>query len=102
MPRRLALAAVVAASVAIGFGIGKVVSAPAAEASAAHRYTLHVGDTATIPAVSQRCAVHTEGGSPEFYCARPLHPRHQVTIFPDSILIWKVGNPNRPAWSGKP
>jgi hypothetical protein len=93
---------VVVASAAIGFGIAKIVTAPAADASASRVYTLHVGDKVTIPAVRQHCAVYTEGGSPEFYCARPLHPRHQVTIFRGSILIWKVGNPDRPAWSGKP
>jgi hypothetical protein len=81
---------------------GRTATAPAAKASAAHRYTLRVGDQVTIPAVKQRCAVYTEGGAPELYCARPLHPRHQVTIFRDSILIWKVGNPDRPEWSGKP
>jgi hypothetical protein len=100
--RRHILAVVVVASAAIGFSTAKITTAPAAEASATHRYTLRVGDKVTIPAVKQRCGVYTEGGSPEFYCARPLHPRHQVTIFGDSILIWKVGKPDRPAWSGKP
>jgi hypothetical protein len=101
--RRLVLAAALVAAAATGFSIGKIVTAPAAEASAvAHRYTLRVGDKVTIPAVNQRCAVYKEGGSPELYCARPRQPRHQVTIFRDSILIWKVGNPDRPAWSGKP
>jgi hypothetical protein len=46
-----------------------------------------VGDKVTISAVNQRCAVYMEGGAPELYCARPLHPRHQVMIFRDSILI---------------
>lgn len=55
-------------------------------AATAGRYTLRVGDKATIPAINQHCAVY-EGGAPELYCARPLHPRHQVTIFRDSILI---------------
>jgi hypothetical protein len=102
-PRHLVLAAVlVAAAAAIGFSIGRIATTPAAEASAAHRYTLRVGDKVTIPAVNQRCAVNTEGGAPVLFCARPRHPRHQMTIFRDSILIWKVGNPDRPAWSGKP
>jgi hypothetical protein len=100
--RRLILAAGLVAAALSGFGVGKITRAPSAKASAAHRYTLRVGDQVTIPAVKQRCAVYTEGGAPEFYCARPLHPRHQLTIFRDSILIWKVGNPDRPAWSGKP
>jgi hypothetical protein len=100
---RLALAVMLVAAAATGFTIGgKVAGPPGAEASAAHLYTLRVGDKVTIPAVKQRCAVYTEGGAPELYCARPLHSRHQVTIFRDSILIWKAGNPDRPAWSGKP
>jgi hypothetical protein len=99
--RRLVLASALVAA-AIGFSIGKIAAAPAAEASAAHLYTLRVGDKVTIPAVNQRCGVYKEGGAPELYCARPRHPRHQVTIFRDSILIWKVGDPDRPAWSGKP
>jgi hypothetical protein len=100
--RRLRLAALLVTAAAIGFNIAKLATAPAAEASATHRYTLRVGDKLTIPAVKQRCAIYTEGGAPELYCARPLHPRHQVTIFRDSILIWKVGSPDSPAWSGKP
>src|SRR5690349_6148477 len=100
--RRFVLAAVLVTTAAIGFTIGRVAGPTAADASASHRYTLRVGDKATVPAINQRCAVYKEGGAPELYCARPLRPRHQVTIFRDSILIWKAGNPDRPAWSGRP
>jgi hypothetical protein len=101
-PRPLILAALLAAIAAIGFSIGKITTSTAADASAAHRYTLRVGDKVAIPAVGQLCAVYTEGGAPELFCARPRHARHQVTIFRDSILVWKVGHPDAPAWSGKP
>ena len=100
--RRLILAALLVTTAVIGFSIGRIAATPAANASAAHRYTLRVGDKATIPAINQRCAVYKEGGAPELYCAKPLHARHQVTIFRDSILVWTAGNPDRPAWSGKP
>ena len=100
--RVLLLSAVLATTTAVGFGIGKLTTATAAEASPAHRYTLRVGDKMTVPAVGQLCAVYVEGGAPELFCSRPQHARHQVTIFSDSILVWKVGNPDRPAWSGKP
>jgi hypothetical protein len=100
--RRLGFAAALVAGAAIGFSIGKIVTAPAAEASAAHRYTLRVGDKVTIPAVGQLCAVYREGGAPELFCARPRHARHQVTIFRDSIHVWKAGDPDAPVWSGKP
>jgi hypothetical protein len=65
------LVAVLAAATALGFGIGKITATPAAAASAAHRYTLRVGDKVTVPAVGQVCAVYTEGGAPELFCARP-------------------------------
>jgi hypothetical protein len=87
---------------ATGFFVGKILAAPSAEAAATRSYTLRIGDKAAVPAVNQRCAVYLEGGSPELYCARPRHARHQVTIFRERISIWKAGNPDRPAWSGKP
>jgi hypothetical protein len=96
------LAALFAAALVIGFGVARVTSSPAAQASPEHRYTLRVGDTAAIPAVGQRCSVHTEGGAPELFCARPRRPRHQVAIFRESILVWKTGRPGHPVWSGKP
>lgn len=95
-------AAVLAATAAGGFTIGKITMAPPAEASAAHRYTLRVGDKVSIPAVGQLCAVYREGGAPELFCARPRHARHQVTIFQDSIEVWKAGDPDAPVSSGKP
>jgi hypothetical protein len=103
--RRLVLAAVLVAALAIGFGISKVATAPASEASAvAHRYTLRVGDKVSIPVINQRCVVYKEdrAPAPELFCARPLNPHHQVRIFRDRILIWKIGNSNHPVWSGKP
>jgi hypothetical protein len=87
--RSLVLAPVLAGTAAVGFGVAKIATTPAAEASAARRYTLRVGDTMTVPAVGQRCAVYLEGGAPELFCARPRRSRHQVTIFADSILVWK-------------
>lgn len=98
--RRLIQAAFLTTAAVTGSASGK---APAAEASAAHRYTLRVGDKMTIPAVGQLCAVYKEGGAPELFCARPRHARHQVTIFLDSMEVWTVGNPDAaPVWSGRP
>jgi hypothetical protein len=95
------LASVLAATAAVGFGIGTITTA-AAGANAAHRYTLRVGDKVTIPAIRQRCAFYTEGAAPELLCARPRRARHQVAVFRDRIQVWKAGHPNAPVWSGKP
>jgi hypothetical protein len=101
-PRPLILALLLTATAAVGFSIGTVMTAPAAGASAAHRYTLRLGDKVTIPALEQRCAVYKEGAAPELFCARPSRARHQITLFRDRIQVWKVGNPDSPVWSGKP
>jgi hypothetical protein len=73
-----------------------------AEASPSRAYVLRIGDKVAIPAINQLCTVSTEGGAADLFCARPKKARHQVTIFRDNILVWKVGNPDRPAWAGKP
>jgi hypothetical protein len=101
-PRPLILAVVLTGAAAIGFGIGTVTTAQASGASAAHRYTLRVGDKVTIPAVGRRCAIYTEGGSPELLCARPRRRSHQVALFRDRIEVWRAGNPDAPVWSGRP
>jgi hypothetical protein len=102
MHRSLAPALALLTAAATGFIVGKVTMTPAADAAAAHRFTLRVRDKVTIPSVGQVCAVYREGGEPELFCARARHSRHQVTFFADSILVWKAGNPDRPTWSGKP
>jgi hypothetical protein len=100
-PERL-FAAAVLASIGSALAIGQAPGTPAAEASAARSYTLRIGDKVTIPAIGQVCSVQREGGAPRLYCARPRNARHQVTIYRDGILVWKVGDPDRPAWTGKP
>ena len=96
------VAAAVLAACGGSFVIGQMTGARAAKASATHAYTLHLGDKVTIPTIRQVCSVSMEGGAAELFCARQRNTKHQVTIFRDNILVWKVGNPDRPAWSGKP
>lgn len=96
------LSVILVAVAGAAFAIGTITGLPSAHASATHIYTLRAGDTVRVPTVQQVCTLTAEGGAPELFCGRPSHPRHQVTIFHDSILVWKVGNPDRPAWSGKP
>jgi hypothetical protein len=48
------------------------------------------------------CSVETEARAANLLCQKQRKPRHQVTVFRDKILVWKVGNPDHPAWSGKP
>ena len=99
-PTRFIATAVLATTVGTAFVAGQMTNARAAEASAAHKYTLRVGDKVAIPAIGQVCSVYVEGGAVELFCARARRARHQVTIFRDSILVWKAGN-TVPVWSGK-
>ena len=100
--RRFIATALLAGSVGAAFVFGQLSGTHAAEASATRTYLLRVGDKVTIPAIRQTCSVFREGGAAELFCARQRSTHHQVTIFRDRILVWKVGNPDRPAWSGRP
>lgn len=101
-PKRLIATAVLACTIAAAFIVGQMTGTRAAEAAAGHAYALRVGDKVAIPAIGQLCWVSTEGGAADLFCARRRNAHHQVTIFRNSILVWKVGNPDRPVWSGKP
>ena len=94
--------AVLAGSVGAAFFAGQSSGTTAAHASATRAYSLRVGDKVTVPAIRQTCSVFREGGAPELFCTRPRSPHHQVTIFRDRIQVWRAGNPDGPAWSGRP
>jgi hypothetical protein len=99
--KRLIAAAVLVVTASGALVVGQMTGPRSAEASPARAYTLRIGDRVTIPTINQVCTVSTEGGVADLFCARPRKAHHQVTIFRDSILVWKVGNPDRPAWTGK-
>jgi len=98
----VAAAVVVAGSVAFGATAEQLIRANPAEASATHNYTLRLGDKVAVPALGQVCSIQKEGGAVELLCAKRRTAHHQVTIFRNQILVWKVGNPDHPVWTGKP
>ena len=99
----IATAAVAGAvGISLAIGIGQLTTTNAAQAKTSRFYTLRLGDRVFVPSVGQLCTVSTEGGATDLFCARPRGAHHQVVFFSDSILLWKVGNPDNPAWSGKP
>lgn len=100
---RLIVVVLAALAVGVTFSAGQMTRTTAADAKTSGRsYTLRMGDKAVIPAIGQVCQVSAEGGAPDLICARSRNARHQVTFFRDNILVWKVGNPDHPVWSGKP
>jgi len=100
--QRFLTTAVLAGVLGAGFTIDQITGTRAAGASTGHAYTLRIGDKVWIPAINQLCSVSTEGSAADLFCSRRRNAHHEVTIFRDNILVWKVGNPDRPAWSGKP
>ncbi len=91
-----------AVAVAAAFAVGQFTGTRSAGASASHIYTLRQGDKIKVPSIGQTCTVSGEAGSPDLFCAKPSRPRHQVVFFRDQILVWTNGNPDKPAWSGRP
>jgi hypothetical protein len=100
--KKIAAATALTAGLGGAFVLGQATGTSSAEAAATHAYTLRVGDRITVPAIHQMCAVYTEGGAPELFCARRRNARHQVAIFRDRIQVWKNGQPAGPVWSGRP
>jgi len=92
----------VSSAIVAAIVVGVVVSTRTAGATGGRSYTLRVGDRVSIPSVNQVCDVEVEAGSPELFCARPRAPHHQIVMFGNVILVWKVGNPDSPVWSGRP
>ena len=98
----LVIVAALAATAATSFVGGQFAGTRPADASTTHAYVLRKGDKITIPSIHEACVVSGEGGAPDLFCARSQRPHHHVVFFRDSILVWKVGNPDKPVWSGKP
>jgi hypothetical protein len=46
-----------------------------------------------------QCSAQVEAGSSGFLCQRTQAARYQASIYSDSILVWRVGNPDTPVFS---
>jgi hypothetical protein len=90
----------VAIGVLLGAGLSR---AHAAKATAAHHYTLYVGDKVSIPGLGQTCALE-EPNRLNFLCSRRTRTvRHSVQIFRNIILVYKAVPGGAVAvWQGAP
>jgi len=66
-----------------------------------HVSTGRQGDVFRVPAAATRCIVSGEGGFPDLFCSRMPRGRYTVSFFRDSILVWRNGNPDKPAFSAR-
>ena len=53
------------------------------------------------PGATTRCTASVEGGSKNLFCRRSPEGRYQVVFYTDSIIVWKNGNPDKPAFSAR-
>jgi hypothetical protein len=58
--------------------------------------TLRTGDVARAPLAATRCEASAEAGSPNLFCTRTPAGRYQVVFYEDSVLIYRVGDPDNP------
>ena len=81
---------------------GALTRTHSASASSTHVYTLRLGDKVSIPGIGQACSVEKEATLLNLFCSKGVRAHHQVVIFRNNMLVYKVGDPDHVAWAGKP
>jgi hypothetical protein len=71
--------------------------------SAAHIYTGRVNDVFRVPGAALRCEVGQEGGAINTSCGHVPYAqaRYQVVFYKNNLLVFRLGNPDRPVWSSR-
>ena len=91
---------VIALLIPVAFVIGRATNPTAASALPEnHVYTLRQADVVRAPGAATQCTASVEGGFKNLFCRRSPEGRYQVVFYADSILVWKNGNPDKPAFS---
>jgi hypothetical protein len=99
---RLLAGSLVPVLLAGAFMAGRMTGPDTGSASAfAHVYTGRAGDVFRVPSAATRCLVTQEGGFPRLYCSRIGGGRYTVDFFSTSVLVWRNGNTNSPAFSAR-
>ena len=74
--------------------------------SPAHVYTGRLHDVFRVPGAGLRCEVSEEGMAVNASCGHVPYAqaRYQVVFYKDNILVYRLGNPDKPVWSahGRP
>jgi len=84
----------------LAFLAGRATSPSGASArTASHVYTLRQDDVVRAPGAATRCTASVEGGAKNLFCQRSPEGRYQVVFYTDSIIVWKNGNTDKPAFA---
>ena len=93
---------VIALLIPVAFLIGRATNPTAASALPQnHVYTLRQNDVVRAPGAATRCTASVEAGAKNLFCHRSPEGRYQVVFYTDSIIVWKNGNPDKPAFSAR-
>jgi hypothetical protein len=84
------------------FLVGRATNPTTASARTENRvYTLRQNDVVRAPGAATRCTASVEGGAKNLFCQRSPEGRYQVVFYVDSIIVWKNGNTDQPAFSAR-
>ena len=90
----------VPAALAGAFFLGRDTSPEVATASAGARViAVRQGDVVRVPAGATECVVSGEADVTDFFCERKPRGRYHVVLYADWIRVWRVGNPDTPAFA---
>ena len=65
-----------------------------ADRRGARVYTLQQGDRVVMPSVEVECEATVEGAFPRLFCTRTWNGRYQVEIFPNSVGVYDLEDPD--------
>jgi hypothetical protein len=90
------------ALVAVLLTVTIVVRPSLGEASAGGRVLeARIGDVVRFPGSATRCEMGAEGGAPRLVCHHAGTHRYEVSFFGKNILVFRVGNPDKPVFSAR-
>jgi hypothetical protein len=86
--------------------IGRVTTsghAASARDSAHHTFYPVLGDRVVVRSAQVSCKVEAgEVGKPTLFCQHSPAPHYQVVFYRDALFVWKIGNPDKPAFHARP
>jgi len=88
----------VAVALAAGFVLGRETAGSASAEPSGHVFRIQSGDVVRVPSTATRCVASQEVGIANFFCTRTPRGRHQVVFYKDRVFVWRVGQPDRPAF----
>jgi hypothetical protein len=81
-----------------GFLLGRQTADSPSTAESDRVFVARAGDIVRAPAAATRCIAGQEAGTPNLFCTRIPRGRHQVVFSSDRVFVFRVGDPDSPAF----